>query len=753
MLFSDLKIEKDKNPIVFIDTSGSTAGFLPHNNISILQNELMLVSKIFRQKGIENIYLMFWNDSFKIVSNLTNINDLDNKIESSGGTSLAQALKNIPNEWIENKEVTELYIFTDGDIQDSIETANEFKNMLIKNIKINIITVESNSYNYLNSNCQAGNTIYNAIRQNSLTNKLKSFISYNSYHKDIPFCSLNNPDVELGYAPFRDKCFKVTQITEFLNHIEGLIEEIKNDNDKLLKLLHELSLSVSYLTKNKSVQVQRQLIGIFSDLFSDTGIYKQTRELLLNEINNHAHGTATTFQAYKRNRDKVFETAQLALYDNVRDNITNDANNRYISLIMRTENGNDVLIKAPSKMVINKIVLSDKTYNNAGFNIGKYNIPMLPTKIMMDHDHFDQCVRQWIRANYSKKFCINPASDLLLYYFLADSFRIIISDNISNETKKCYKDLSMLMLDRKRFGTDITEYTYLLSNPPAPVIGKEDDISNILFKTGKHINITDVSKFTLWYAIVKSFGDDLLIKSQLAFCKDDMIKDNINEEDIITYIKNKLISVQEIDCSESLANYDYTCYLSLEDTTETGGYILPQHKISKKVICSPNFVVSQDGYDSLLKDKNVKCPICQTELDIKSFSLIKPKNEIIQEDNEKNNKLLPVLNEIYYDTTKCDNVKIPLETYTEDTDQTLYKMNDCNFNTVSYTIDTPYIQEPLGTRSIEVKTQDEFNNIVKFKYPFLSKMNWNNICLAGGFCRSILLKQKLKDFDFFHLRY
>ena len=59
MLFEELKVERDINPIVLIDNSGSTGSQMNHNKLSILNNEKIIASKIFKQHAIENVYLMF----------------------------------------------------------------------------------------------------------------------------------------------------------------------------------------------------------------------------------------------------------------------------------------------------------------------------------------------------------------------------------------------------------------------------------------------------------------------------------------------------------------------------------------------------------------------------------------------------------------------------------------------------------------------------------------------------------------------
>jgi hypothetical protein len=765
-------VSYDKNPIILIDNSGSTNDKM--NNGTILHNEINKMREMMRSKDISNIYLMFWNYTCEFTNdkkliNIYSINHLD--YMSGGGTSMGQALEKIPDEWFINKEICDIYIYTDGEIQDN---PNDIMRQTLNKARIHIITVEANENNYNNENCNAGNAIYDVIRKNHLTGKVKEFISFNEHHIDEPFITFNNPDVPHGYAPFRNQIFKITNMTQFINYMDTVISQT-NESD-ILKLTHELSLTVSHLIKGKSVHIQRQIINLFGDLFSNTSGYKLIRELLLKEVDNHVKGTATTFQAYKRNREKVFENAQLSLYENVKQSISNIPSKKYSSLIQKTTDNKNVIIIASANNVKDRIILANKIFNNGGFNIDKYNVPMLPLDIELDHDTYDQCVRQWIRANYSKKYNINAASDIILYYFLADAMRVFLS-NVSIELKNSYRQLVKLMLDRKRYGTYTTEYDYLQDNPPASVTGSVSKINYILYKTMKYCglvkdttnNVDDISDddsesenkdeydftkeliikpMTFWYAFILSFGDESLINSQYVFCEQSLKDDNMDNIQLINFMHNHIININEIDCSD-MSDYDYTCYITLEHTDKTGGYLLPPHRLTKNVVCAPNMILSSDAYQTIKLNNHNTCPICYNEIDFNNFKWIKSKNEILQEELLKNSSKLPNLNEPYYDINSFDIVQIDESVYKIDNDLTIHKMNDCHFDTVAYTINSPYIQEALGTRSIEVKTQEEFNKIVYFRYPFLKEVNLDNVVIAGGFCRSILLKQKMKDFDFF----
>lgn len=817
MLFEAITVDYDLTPIVLIDKSGSTNSFFGEfdkstnqftqnaksNNhdsdeesddedsdeehvsntknqpnikrLNVLETEVKKVIQDLSNIGATGAHLMLWDNCASLPNdeNFSTFEQIETfKLHSSGGTSLTPALSKIPKSWLsQEKPVTDIHVYTDGEIGDSSNSLGTVLRKLFTNssVRLFITTVEPNNKNYLIGDCQAGNAMYRAIQGCGLTGRVKKFVSYNRYHNTTPFTSLNNPDVPLGYAPFQQDIFKVTEIHKFVAYLEGHIASI-TDNNELLKLTHDLSLTISYLIRGKSNQIQRRTIDMFSDLFAETQIYKSVREMLLNEIDNHAHGKATTFQGYKRNREKVFEAAQLSLYENVVDSISLVENSKYASMIMRSQLG-DTIIKTSKKNVTKSIVLSDKTYMKAGFEIGKYNVPMLPLNVPMDHDVYDQCVRQWIRANYAKRYNVNPASDLLLYYFLADALRVFVSD-VSTELKKSYRDLTYLMLDRKRFGTTLTEMDYLTSNAPAPVVGSEDGIKYMLFRTMKYVGLTKnelatndetgeqyehqvgiLQPFTFWYAFILAFGDETLRTAQLPFCQTDLEKDNLTPSTLLQHVSSLLQHVTELDCSGISSNYDYTCYLTLEDTSETGGYAIPPHKITKKISCCPNMVLSHEGFNSLCdyynNGNNVTCPICCSAVDINEFTLVLSKTVLEEEELKANGNTIPVLDEPYYDISNYEVVNIDESEYLNDEDQTLLTLDSYNFNTVSYSINAPYVQEPLGTRSIEIKSQEEFNKYVQFKYPFLSKMNFDGLCLAGGFCRSVLLKQRLKDFDFF----
>ena len=800
----------DNCPIVMIDNSGSTQGW-------VLENEVIFTQNLLKRRNITECYMMFWDDGVKFPNgnNKTSVDTMHNIYKTSGGgTYVCRAWDKLPGEWLTTSN--DIYVITDGEISDYVNDVSKHINKFFRdNKKIYIVTVESNNSNYMKDNVTAGNTIFTRVSEAKLSHMIKQFICFNRFHNDVnnPFVNNSNPDVGPNMAAFRDRVFRVDKTHEFVAYVESLIDAINAGNETMdeknnayLRLSYDIVASLHYLTKDKSHSSKRATIDMFCGLFVDVGMYKQIRALLLNEVDSVAKGSASTFQGYKNRREKVFEKAQIALYTDTKKAITNIPQNEYISMIVGSSIG-DIIVGDVDANVNNNLTINDKTYNNSSIKMGNHNVPMFPRKITMDNDQFDQCVRQWFRANYAKKYGMNPASDMIMYCIFSDMVRVCLSD-VPESVKTSYREMARLSMNRKRFGTDKSEYEYLHNNPPAPVKGNMNYITYLLYRALKHGGFNDISEiilpntettdeidnpetgevtaptdepvptltevtnpelaatvkeilsefsetvvydskirpYTFWYAFIKLFGDDNLARAQLPYCEEDMRINGVTPDNVIMFVKSKLKPVTYYERKAQPTEYNYNCYVTMKDTTNTGGFVVPPHRLSKTVVCAPRYVVSAEGYD-MLKQNTINCPVCYKTI-TDSFTPVPNYNDYKAQFNGVDNTE-PTITDDVYDNRLVDRVVITEDEYTKDNDQTLIPMSACNFNTIAYTVEAPYIQEAVNGRSVEVKTQDEFNRIVFNRYPFLKDLNMEGVCLAGGFCRSILLRQRVKDLDFF----
>lgn len=307
-----IKLQFDDCPICLIDNSGSTNQKVQtkmYDEISILKYTLLKAQNYFVSIGVKNIYLMLWNDRASIYSfEPIEVSILDSPVlitKYGGGTILGEALKSIPEKWINTKKFTEMYIFTDGEITDDDKKITTlFTNLFDSNIKIQIITVEPNNTNYKLSNCNAGTKIFEIIQKAKLTSRVRRFSSYNGFHEDEPFIWFDNPDEINGHAPFKGKYFNIEKSKDdFIDFVEEEIVKCESKED-VVKIAHELTLTIYHMTKDSSDEHKLEINNSFADLFSlndhvPPNMFKQINSLLLLEADKHTNGEATTYQGFK----------------------------------------------------------------------------------------------------------------------------------------------------------------------------------------------------------------------------------------------------------------------------------------------------------------------------------------------------------------------------------------------------------------------------------------------------------------------
>ena len=252
------------------------------------------------------------------------------------------------------------------------------------------------------------------------------------------------------------------------------------------------------------------------------------------------------------------------------------------------------------------------------------------------------------------------------------------------------------MLNAKTYGDDITFMNHFKKE------GVKPDAEYCFQKCIDRLGLK-IKPYALWYYIIVALDDNDLLNAQYDHCKDDLIDNQIlNKKDL-----EKLFT-------EHLKEFN----------DNQGDFIVKEHYLTDNVIC-PIQKVSIEQYHEIINNK--KCFICETSTD----SLIIDK---------VNKEKYPIIAE---KVLIHDNI-----TLEKDSSSTLYPIDDFNFKVDSFSINNhSMIMDALNTMKMTIFTSDEFKNKSESKYPFLKDMA--NVCLAGGFCRSIILNQKLKDFDFF----
>lgn len=748
-----------------------------------------------------------------------------------------------------------------------------------KNVDLRMIILESNDKNYCIENCETGNALTKTFRNSNLTDLLKYVFFFNRRYRSFNdrFVNMYNAVLPNEYIQYDDKCFYIKYYPIFLANITKEITDLRdqltcdddddnnnndndNDNDnkipkedmindvvnklikggdisnnrnlkndhilgRLEKIGYNLIKTIRDLEKaskdNKNFN-KRQMIDFFCNIIGVDSITDYLRRDLIYGVDNK------TFQEYKTKRGKTFNKTQINMYTNLQKSFGNTTLNMYTSFL---ENG--CIYDIDSFDIEHSINLGFREYKHAGvYDIkNKRLVPILPIQQQIEADRqmyisrqthqtqqqqINQVIRQWIRANYSKRYGIPVNSDLLHYVFLLDNLYIQCSE-LPIRIKNTYNWYASIMLGRMRYNESIQEKTYLIKGePPKPVDSKED-FRDFLPQCPNYVRMINsdgevFDPMTVWFmmlAVLENNKTEGILTAQLKHCPDivtdgvlpvpydDFIKqcsgNNIKaqKQNVCSGIKKKIKDLTfdkpettvlkrirwiigqfknidykciklKIDPAKIIPNY--YCYITLSDTSDTGGYMFYPHTkiikhnddndnnndidlipIAQKIICHPNYVISSEAYNSYNKlgqiNNGLQCPHCGAKVNPSLMTQIESKDEYDQREdvvsNEKELKKMYCKVEIY------DNFS-----------DRLIELNRLDFR-VNYR-HRVFFREHIvlanptdGFGVMRFETPDKQTEFNKKVPKFLLDLDWQNIAVAGGMCRSILLGQKIQDIDIF----
>jgi hypothetical protein len=771
-LFEKINIEYDTCPIVLVDVSGSTDYVIDDLNKTIQKAEMNIIKRKLEQANITTCHLVFWATRASIVENVVNVSDLENNFDfESGGTNIAPAFRIIPNEWTLEKPFTDIYILTDGEIGDEANFNTELRKFMQSHdkVRIKIITVESNNKNYneISEDCDAGGRIFSAIQNNKLTTFVESFHCYNKTNMvpnlEEPYVNFTNSYVKEGWAEFQNQQFLITRSGEFFEHIQTLIEPIVDSEQELLRLAYDISRSLYYVTKSKPERIREQIIKLYTMLFDQTMIKDNAYMYLSSEINNHLKGTSQTFQEYRSKRQKLFERANSALNENAQISMAAETCKSFITApVLMSDNSYKIFV---TDAMCEPLQFNLNTYNNAGVIINNHCLPLFPTYsksgIQGSNDFQNQCTRQWIRSIYSRIYLKHASDDMLLYLFLTDMLRIYLSPGVSKNTKISYMHLANIMLDRRRYNSGgVKEIDYLLEGI------LQNCAKEIGFVSKKSTDVIDIH--TLWYGIVLALENDKLINKQIPVEFND--KHELFLSELRSHLENNnaLINGEieyfETKLKNNLELPEYFDYLTQEDCSETGGYAIPVHYPTKNVCCNVQWVLTAESWQlfkSLDNTNCTKCPVCNYKLDLDTFVLVKCKPEfeawILAQNNNDIDLELELekdeLNKFNWKIFHTENFeKVNIETIlNENLDLTVREIDDYNYWPTGYKFNTniPLIVGKMSNSFLLIKSSVEFTEKLTNQFDFLTEIDMRNICVAGGFCRSLMMNQTVNDIDLY----
>ena len=711
----DLKI--NECPIILIDVSGSTMDNFK-NKQTIREYEFEIAYNICKNSNYKNAHIITWSNKAKIYENIQveEIMTIKSITKSKGGTKLIFGMNLIKPEFFTDDSICDLIIITDGEISDNKEVISE-KLIELNQFKINIkiIAVESNKNDYLNSNSSVGNTLYKIIRNNNMTRLVNRFSVFNKLEKE--FVNMSNPTVKQGYIPFGDLMFQLEDFNNFIYFINKQIsnllkssssesENSKNLNGEILKLVQDLALTIYHLTKNKSFAHQSSIIELFSNMFKNTTNYTQVRSILLNEINNHISGKISTFAELRKSKYTQIEDSNLFLMANTQKAISGDQNitnqTKYSFLLKDEKNDKYYIIKSFDDELGN-IKIGSNCYKNSCIQIGNNCVP-----IIFDFNGTNNAALQWMKFNYSRRLNISISNEYIYYYLMCDTY--LTGDH---EVSKIYEKYIQLSLTETKFGTEITILQDIQKNKNIMIP------FYILQDATKYFN-SKINPLALYYVICNKYllpylnQNIKIIENLRKYC----------EKDIVETFGDENIDWESIDEKFKKLIKDSVNIILFNKNDKI---IIEPHKYN-------NIDLECSGFMNNFADGHGICNLCGNTI---LYSIISKTNNDFQIPKINNSYLFNLEKHIHLG--KLDGIS----------NDKLLIVDKFTSEYESFSLENTIIIDPISNSRLKISNQEEFLVNVYTKYPFLKEINMDNIALCGGFVRSILLKQQMKDFDFF----
>lgn len=656
-----MKPKESENAIIVCDASGSVANEFIVNNTIFSKFE-----QIVNDLPHTNFHIVFWNSDrqdnsssfpggimklpFVVTKKTLHacFDTVKNKIKNNCLTFPHLGFENI-YDWLKAKFSPTVYFLTDGEIgytncssyesnQLKSKLANAIKNLSDNNpdLQIIILSVESKIRNFnivegLQS--AAGSDVYNVIHSNNLTGKIRLFKSYTPNHLN-GHVHIDKIRAPAGCVPFRDNYFSIININLFIQYIREEIQKVKQNEDELIRLIQDLTASLSSIIKDKPSRYRSNILSLFCCMFNDTVVDSTIVSFLMTDsIEKETKGSADLFASYRSNLNNLYKKADQLLLQNVANALS--IQSEFITFPL----GN-VILTGDNSIAFENMSFGRQMYYSSAVRVDNKLVPIFPFGGFMTGMISEQCLRQWTRSVFSQMFPgVNAKSDDILYCVLQIILQTVLSPTIPDNVKEVYKLLGLVMLRKKRLNTNVTELDNLRNGEPfIPNDGNVNPFNMGMQKIAIKLGF-NVKPMTMWYILCVGLGDKMVCRKQYYHCKADVTSDfpDLNtdpdmggDQALLNVLSGQ--NVQVFNHYRLPTQYEYICPVTLESTNVTGGYAFLPHNNINLMQCKPQQVLSISGYKSLLMNPATSlCPVCYTNLSQMNFAMIGPKIDSKQE--------------------------------------------------------------------------------------------------------------------------
>jgi len=525
---------------------------------------------------------------------------------------------------LSNQQLNKIYYITDGQISPFDELKTKLKQSIKKlveskniEIQMNIITVENENRDFDQIEAirnSAGGDVYNIIMTSEMTGYVTNFTSY-ALNYPNGYTHISRMTAPKGCIAFGDKYFSEIKVNQFMRWLRDLITST-NSSDELLRIVQNLTVTISGIIGGKSKFVANSILEKFCELFTGSCLDPSFVRLILNQtVRNETEGKANIFAEYREKLKNLYKQADSMLHDDVKNSL--GITDNFISFPV-----NGRIIMGSSQSINRGITIKGKKYPLSSVMVDGIIVPCLP--VSFNSPINDQCTRQWIRSLIGHVHNVDPLGDIALFTMLGHVLAVVLSDSsnefdapLYDEAKRLYVNLGLCMLRKKRFNQEITELDNIRNgNAPVSSNSNTNDFDSMM-RRAMAFNGLKLEPMTFWYAICLAL-DQTIANRQLIHCSDAIAKDfpdiKLNPENLLRLIKTQhLLTIHlKIHRLPFECSLEYNCLITLEDVSETGGWIIDAHLSAGSFQCKPPYVFSEEAYKALL-NKPV-CPICYADV-------------------------------------------------------------------------------------------------------------------------------------------
>jgi hypothetical protein len=353
--------------------------------------------------------------------------------------------------------------------------------------------------------------------------------------------------------------------------------------------------------------------------------------------NNESQGKAETYNQIRSRLQNIYKET----HKNILKSVKNHAgflSNKFITFSL----DNKILIGDMSR-VTRSSTLVTQTFNNSSIFLVEDNhiLPVVP--FLEDVNNLapdqEQGLRQWIRAVIGQLYRVDAMSDAIIYLTMSIALTTSISQ-LNQETKNCFKQLSIAMLKKKLPGSEKTLLASIEAGdlPFVSNSNKTSEFNGYMQLIAQNLNLK-LNALSVWFLLCLSTQNETIIAKQWMHCEKFILEDMkiTDRSRVLAWLKEhfyeninkQLTNFKQVDLVE-LDERDYTCQITLEDISKVGGYKFKPHMSLTNILCKQNYSLSEDGYKLLLSQPADRCvcPVCYANINAIHLEKIGAKLEV-----------------------------------------------------------------------------------------------------------------------------